>query len=204
MRACTGTGIFSEVSEENYAHNPISATLIDESNRSLITLMYDFNGRSVVALPEFLSQNGWQKHGTYEDGSFQLAARTNLGFWEYLKEDEQRRKVFDMGMRAKIVGQLLGAGKLSDPFPFDQELGKEPLGEGQVMLVDVGGGRGQALEALRVDYPGLEGRFVLQDLEPVIADAIAGGLPSSIEPMVASFFEPQPIKGKQDSIVWTF
>ncbi|KAF8247315.1 S-adenosyl-L-methionine-dependent methyltransferase [Wilcoxina mikolae CBS 423.85] len=195
MRGCTSTGIFHELGEETYSHNALSSTLIDPSNRALITLMYDFNGRSVIALPEFLAKNEWKKPGTYEDGSFQLAARTSLGFWEYLDEDEKRRKVFDMGMRAGIVGQLLGEGKLSDPFPFGEELGKDPLKEDQVLLVDIGGGRGQALEAIRVDYPQLKGRFVLQDLEPVIADAVAGGLQRDIEPMVGSFFEPQKIKG---------
>lgn len=194
MRACTSTDIFRETSEENYAHNSISSTLIDETNRALITLMYDYNGRGVIALPEFLSQHRWKTHGSYTDCAFKLGARTNLGMWEYLKEDHERRKVFDMGMRSKIVGEL-STGKLSGPFPFGDELSKEPLKKGQVMIVDIGGGGGQALEAIKADHPELGGRFVLQDLEDVIEDAVAAGLPGFIEPVVGSFFETQKIHG---------
>lgn len=60
---------------------------------------------------------------------------------------------------------------------------------------DVGGGRGQSLEAIKHDYPHLKGRLILQDLPDVIEDAKTNGLASFIEPRVGSFFEPQAIKG---------
>lgn len=79
-------------------------------------------------------------------------------------------------------------------YPFEAELNKEPVKEGEVVLVDVGGGRGHALERVKQRFPGLKGRLVLQDQDPVIKDGIAGGLSAEIEPQVASFFEPNPVR----------
>ena len=73
--------------------------------------------------------------------------------------------------------------------------GRGGEGEGEVLIVDVGGGRGQALSAIKECYPRLEGRMVLQDQAEVVEDAKRIGLPGFIEPMAASFFEPQPVKG---------
>lgn len=154
--------------------------------------MYDFTCKGVFALPEYGIKTGWQSNGTYTDGPFQLGARTKLGFWEYLKEDPERIKLFSSGMRFQIT---VGSGRRSGAYPFGDELNNVPTEDEEVSIVDVGGGRGQSLEAIKHDYPHLKGRLILQDLPDVIEDAKANGLPSFIEPHVGSFFEPQAIKG---------
>lgn len=86
-------------------------------------------------------------------------------------------------------------------YAFEEEMRAEGWGtgegegEGEVLIVDVEGGRGQALMAIRECYPRLEGRIVLQDQAEVVEDAKRSGLPGFIEPMAASFFETQPVKG---------
>ena len=49
--------------------------------------------------------------------------------------------------------------------------------------------------------------MVLQDVPEVIEDAKASGLPSFIEPLAASFFEAQPVPGKEirasPNMVWS-
>ena len=74
-------------------------------------------------------------------------------------------------------------------FPYDKELEKERIMDTNIMIADVGGGRGQALQAINEVFPGLKGRMVLQDVPEVIEYAKASGLPRFIEPMAASFFE---------------
>lgn len=81
------------------------------------------------------------------------------------------------------------------PYPWDEELRIKDMKDTDVLVVDVGGGKGQVLKAVKETFPTLTGRMVLQDVSDVIEDAKASGLPSYIEPMSASFFERQPIQG---------
>lgn len=161
--------------------------------------MYDFLGKGVYSLPEYLPSTGWKNPEEYDNSAFNFGHKTKLGFWDYLKQDPERLKVFNSGMRSlATIGTVTGGG----PYPFGEELGTEKCAEGEALLVDVGGGRGQALEAIRESFPELEGKgkLVLQDLPDVIADAKAGGLHESIEVHPASFFEPQPIKGTSSTL----
>ena len=104
-------------------------------------------------------------------------------------------RTFNNGM--KSLATVGGVTRSAGPYPFDEELQNEGLTDTDVTVVDVGGGRGQALEVIKAVFPTLKGRMVLQDLRDVIEDAKAGGLAGFIEPMVASFFERQPVEGLQ-------
>ncbi|RYP14619.1 hypothetical protein DL767_010384 [Monosporascus sp. MG133] len=201
LRACASTSLLSEPSELYYAHNAVSRTLLSPANRALLTLMFDYNGRAVVALPEFLQARKWQDPGSYTDCSFMLGCRTHLPMWEYRDRDETCRQVFDLGMQSEIVAAL-STGKASGPFPFGEELADNNnynnnnlQDDDTLTIVDLGGGRGQALQEIREEHPQLSAaRFVLMDLGPVIENALAAGLPSWIEPVVGSFFEPLPVR----------
>lgn len=61
------------------------------------------------------------------------------------------------------------------------------------LLVDIGGGHGQDLIALKEKHPTVSGKLILQDQSHVI-DEIKE-LPSGIETMSHDFFAPQPVKG---------
>ena len=198
MRACISTHLFQEASPLHYVHNAFSLIFTIPTNRDMFKQMYDFLGLGVYSMPSFLERSNYRNPTDYSDGAFQYGHRTQLGFWEYLKEKPERAALFNSGMRslATVGGATTSAGS----YPFDKELAKHDLGDDDVAIVDVGGGRGQALEAIRQTFPGLKGRMVLQDVREVIEDARAKGLPSFIEPMVSSFFEPQPVKGKRDAI----
>ncbi|KAL9082733.1 MAG: hypothetical protein Q9165_008801 [Trypethelium subeluteriae] len=193
LRACTSTHFFRETGPATYAHTALSSAYIAPENRNMTAQMYDFTCRGVFALPEFGMRNNWQSMGDYHNGPFQLGARTELGFWEYLKEMPERMERFNSGMRSQTT---IGSGKKSGVFPFGDILGETPCLEGEVAIVDVGGGRGQALEAIKQDYPNLKGRLILQDLADVIKDARCQGLDKEIETRAGSFFEALEIKGK--------
>ena len=192
MRACTSTNMFTETGEETNSHNPLSLAFAKSSNRDMFKQMYDFAGKGVYALPEFLSSTGYRSAGDYSDGAFQVGHRTRLGFWEYLKEDPERLKVFNSGMQSLAT---IGSNKSAGLYPFDQRLGEKPCSPEEVLIVDIGGGRGQALEAIKKNFPELMGRMILEDLPNVIQEAKASGLPQFIEPRAASFFQPQSVHG---------
>ena len=157
--------------------------------------MYDFLGQGVYSMPRFLKSTKYQNPTDYNHSAFQYGHCTSLGFWEYLADDPERAKVFNNGMQSLST---IGDGKTSaGSYPFDQELATKDISETDVAIVDVGGGRGQALMAIKDTFPTLQGKFVLQDVPSVIGDAKAQGLPSFIEPVATSFFDPQPVKGKQ-------
>ena len=59
--------------------------------------------------------------------------------------------------------------------------------------VDVGGGVGGQVGALRKQYPDLPGLFVLQDLPDTIKNNPAP--PKGVNCMAYDFFTPQPVKG---------
>lgn len=198
MRACTSTHLFHEASPLHYVHNAFSLIFTIPTNRDMFKQMYDFLGPGIYSMPRFLEASKYRNPTDYNDGAFQYGHRTHLGFWEYLKEEPERMTVFNSGMRS--LATIGGATRSAESYPFDEELGKYDLGDDDVAIVDVGGGRGQALEAIRQAFPGLKGRMVLQDVREVIEDARAKGLPSFIEPMVSSFLEPQPVKGKRETI----
>ena len=193
LRACTSTHILLETCEERYTHNNLSRAYLRSENRDMMAQMYDFTCKGVFALPEYGIKTEWQSNGNYSDGPFQLGARTELGFWEYLNDIPERMQLFNSGMRSQTT---VGNGRLSGAYPFGEELNKKPIHDNEVLIVDVGGGRGQSLEAIKQDYPHIKGRLILQDLPDVIDDAKLNGLPPFIETDVASFFEPQHIQGK--------
>lgn len=101
-------------------------------------------------------------------------------------------KSFNTGMR---IGKI---GRRASVFPFGDVLERHPCGENDVAIVDVGGGRGQALETIREDCPTIKGRMILQDLPNVIEDALTKGMPPFIEIIPGSFFEKQSVKGKTE------
>lgn len=155
--------------------------------------MYDFTCKGVFALPEFGQKTAWQDEATYERGPFQFGARTSLGFWEYLKEKPERMQLFNSGMRSQTT---IGSGKRSGVFPFGDVLAGDPCEDGEIAIVDVGGGRGQVLEAIKHDHPEMKGRMVLLEVGDVIEDARRQGLPEVFETVAGSFFEPLEVKGK--------
>lgn len=154
--------------------------------------MYDFAGKAVYSLPKFFELTKWRNPTDYNNSAFQLAHNTNLGFWEYLKENPERQRLFNSGMRS--VATIGKDKKSAGPFPFDRlAIGSKP--SEQLVVVDIGGGRGQMLEAIKEQYSSIAWKMVLQDLPDVIEDAREKGLPDFVEPQPASFFEPQKTHG---------
>lgn len=123
---------------------------------------------------------------------FQFAHDTNLKYFEWLQERPESRTHFE-----KVMGDgnawfhLIEPKGLAALYPYEQELGHD-TGDDDVVLVDVGGGRGQILVDVHKFLPNLKGRLVLEDLPPTFINFKA---PPGIELVPCSFFDPQPIIG---------
>lgn len=189
MRALASCHIFTETDEDMYTHNNFSRAFLVPETLSMFSEIYDMAGKAAYALPEFLSKTKYKNPEDYNDSAFHLGAHTELGFWEYLEADEKKLQAFNNGMRSQATIK-----DFDSSYPFEGELNAAPIIQGEVALVDVGGGRGHALERIKQRFPGLKGKLVLQDQAAVIEDAVRGGLSADIEAQAASFFEPNPVR----------
>lgn len=110
--------------------------------------------------------------------------------FEFLALDPVRFRNFNAAMEAKTAQTVLPY----DTFPFKEELSKIETTDDTVLLVDVGGGNGQASKAIRQLCLDVKGKMILQD-QPTVLEAITAPLPG-VEKMGYDFFTPQPVKGE--------
>lgn len=150
----------------------------------------------MAKLPEYLSSINFRSPSDPQKALFQYALGTDLNMFEWLKTQPEQLTVFSAYNTAatKIQGRSLQT-TISALFPHQKSEGptqQARLEEDQVLLVDVGAGRGQALRDVRAERPDLTGRIIAQDLPEVIAGRdVAEG----VENMIYNFLDIQPIKG---------
>lgn len=122
----------------------------------------------------------------------QYQNNTTLDYWEWLERNPVQMDAYNKTMERSIeVARSLGNGGFASMYPFAEELGQDVAPE-DVVIVDVGGGRGQALKEVRTHAPNLKGRMVSEDRAATLKDNICG---VDVECLPYNFFEPQPIKG---------
>jgi hypothetical protein len=80
-----------------------------------------------------------------------------------------------------------------DVYDSDKQAG----GDQRVILVDVGGGKGQILRSILEENTHIPpNRCVLEDQSDQAVHADATGVLSTVKRQVASFFQEQPVKGE--------
>ncbi|KFZ04842.1 hypothetical protein V501_08932 [Pseudogymnoascus sp. VKM F-4519 (FW-2642)] len=175
------TTLSNGLAEENYQHS--------------ISFCYDAARPSFNGFPEFFKKTQYRSPslGSLE-GPFQDAHKTQLPFFEWLVATLLHLQHFDSFMSAYRAGKA----NWYDPgfYPVSERMISGFDGSSSdVLLVDVGGGRGHDVAAFAAQHVSRMGRIILQDREPVIADVLASGKERLFEAQVHDFFTPQPIKG---------
>lgn len=152
----------------------------------------------LVKLPEYLSSTSFQNPGTEEKNLFQYTMNTEMNYFDWLHTQPRDLEIFSAAMQASSQRSQGAAAKLvSSQFPLSDVLNcdtnkSEELEKENVLIVDVGGGRGKVLNDLRIARPDLQGGMIVQDLPK----EIDGREPTpGIKSMAHDFFTPQPIKG---------
>ena len=138
-------------------------------------------------LPSYLAEIKYQNPTELRKSAFQPGHNTDLTPYEWLMVHPAEFIDTMQWMSAQREGEKIW----TDVFPFEQELGHNLTAE-TPLLVDVGGSIGHQCVAFKAKYPHLPGRVILQDLPPVIANAIPA---EGVEATVHDFFTEQPIKG---------
>ena len=126
----------------------------------------------------------------------QYVTKSDIGFFQWIKNQPHALERFSASMAANVrLSQMEIQAALCSLFPNyeAQESKDHSSGEEDVLLIDVGGGRGQALADLRRARPDLRGRFIVQDLPQEIEGRDES---DGIEAMPHDFFTPQPVRGR--------
>lgn len=143
-----------------------------------------------AALPAFLERTKYQNPSDGANCPFQPAHNTPETLFEWFPKHPTNHEAFMLWMTA----QREGRDRWLDFFPFPERVGDGfQGGDSQaVMLVDIGGGIGHEVQAIKQYYPSLPGRFILQDTPETLKKALP--VPS-METMEHDFFTKQPVAG---------
>lgn len=139
-------------------------------------------------------KHGFKNPEDAKNSPFSFAnGRDDKGIFDILEEQPERMKLFNSAM---AIQATIGLKEVMLAYPFD----KLQANKDGVVLVDVGGGKGQVINEIRTVYPNLQGTMVLEDMRVVLEGGIV--VPEEVIKQPYDFFkEEQPIKGIQVRIL---
>ena len=144
-------------------------------------------------MPAYFEKNGYHCPTDPLAAPLQYTFNTDLHIWDYIEKKSKASRDFDTFMTASRKNRPIFA----DWFPVQEQILDgyrcAANNEDGVLLVDIGGGRGQDVETFKNRFPGARGRMILQDLPRTVEHA---RLSPGIEVMAHDFMKPQPIKGR--------
>lgn len=156
-------------------------------------ISFETTARIQIKMPEYFKNNGYKCPTDIYKGPFQYAFDTDLSFFQFIHQYPERMKIFNTYM----TGNRAARKHWVDWFPVRSELLDDfqaHAANNNVLLVDMGGGKGHDLERLIATFPEAHGKVVLQDLPGTIANLKDFG--GAINPMVHDIFTAQPIYGE--------
>ncbi|KAH7377992.1 O-methyltransferase-domain-containing protein [Cadophora sp. MPI-SDFR-AT-0126] len=173
----------------SYSHTPYSRFLTlppaEASTRHLFDNMLQAQANSASG---YYLKYGFKNPEDATNSPFSFAhGKDDKGIFDILEEQPERMKVFNSAM---AIQATIGLKDVILAYPFD----KLEANKDGIVLVDVGGGKGQVINEIRRDYPNLQGAMVLEDMEIVLQGGTA--VPDEVIKQPYDFFkEEQPIKG---------
>lgn len=170
MRALASVGIFTEVSDRNFALTPLAATLQSHSPESL----------RYVAMAQMGDDHslGWSNGlHSLKTGETAFDAATGMSSWDYYAQHPEGGWVFSQSMTSLFASVSQAVAATYDFSQFKT-------------IVDVGGSQGSLISAIVRSYPHIKG--ILFDLPEVIATV---SVDTNIQPVTGNFFESVPSGG---------
>ncbi|QDS72572.1 hypothetical protein FKW77_000844 [Venturia effusa] len=191
LRLVCALGFVKQVDASSWEATSMTHTLTVPPLRDWMVAHFDKRMEIWGRFPAWLKKHDYKTSwASDEDNIAKEVFGSNC--WEFFDQHPEDSVTFDSAMSI----QENFPAETQPPYPmFGNAAGLDLKADG-VTLVDVGGGAGQAIGNIRKTYPNIPGRFILQDL-PKSIESLAPGRSEELgfEPMVHSFFEPQPIKG---------
>jgi demethylsterigmatocystin 6-O-methyltransferase len=190
LRAVCSIGYLKQTDVKQWEPTPITHALNVPGLHDWMIAHFDERMVITGKFPAWLKARGHKTTGANDDNVATEVLKDSI--WEWLEKHPEDSAIFDSAMSV----QERFPKEMIPPYPFSGDIGEVRADPGAVAFVDIGGGFGQAIKRLRGEYPGLKGRFILQDLPKSIEkiDAVQAK-EGGFEPTVHDFFTPQPIKG---------
>lgn len=182
------------VAEGRFHATPLTDGLAQENFQKTIQFCYDITRPAFNCFPEYFKANEYKDSVTALNGPFQHAfcPKEPMHFFPWLQANPPNLDLFAAFMSAYRAGHKnwwdVGV------YPVHERLVEGfDASASDVLLVDMGGGRGHDLDQLLTVHQQRPGRVILQDLEPVI-ETIEDKEAKQYEAQVHDFFTPQTIK----------
>ena len=187
MRLVTHEGVCEEVAHGVYAPNEKTKFLALPGILNGYTHLYDFAVKIVGDVPELIREGKLVQFPEGPDERSPIQHVFGDTMFGILSKDARRKKIFDDYMEAR---RYSSEPKWLDIYPAGEKLRAD---EGQVLIVDVGGGKGHDLALFRKRFPDIAGELVVQDLPRTFSSLVEK--PAGVTFMEHDFFTEQPIKG---------
>lgn len=187
MKHMAAMHVVEEVGQDAYRGTPLSDALTEPANRDGIKYTLDVAGPSFLGTPAYLAKTGYQNPSNIMDGPFQFGHKTDLPFFAYLNQKPDSLTHFNNYM----TGFRQGKARWLDFYPVNESLLQGSRVD-DVLMVDVGGGLGHDLHALRQRFPDVKHKLILQDRKEVIQPLTSD---DAFEAQSHDFFTEQPVKG---------
>ncbi|KAK8244357.1 O-methyltransferase [Phyllosticta capitalensis] len=188
------TEMLQQVGEDHVAHTKFSKIYRNKDPQGIFfQIMFDEGMVPYTRFPEYFRKYGRKEpiEPTESPHGFGWG-HEGKNFWEII--DGERLEDFNTSMMT-----LDSVVPVTGMFPFGYILeNAHHVAPDAPLVVDVGGGRGQALMRIREECPDIPAdRLVLQDRPEVIEDAKQKDVPEmrGMKMMPHDFFDPQPAKG---------
>lgn len=197
MRVILVQGIATETGPDEYTHNQLSLALLPENAGSFFLLCMDLS-KAMGMLPDYFKTHAPQDIYDLTKSPFVYSVgKEGRSYYEVLNDDVEQRNLWNVALQSAEKNM-----PVRGMFPFEslkEQVEKEPE---RAFVVDIGGGRGQALLAIQEDCPnGFGGKLILQDL-PIVIESLKPEEIPNIEATVHDLFTPQLVKSK--SYLWAW
>jgi len=186
MRILTATGTIAEIGFETYAATEFSDLFCTpEWAAGLRHGSRDF-AVSIAKMPEYFAENGLQAPPSAANGLYQYSH--GIPFLQYLGQNAEAAKQFNVFMTAVRAGKK----SWTETFPISEKLHVDSADD--VLLVDIGGGKGHDLVEFSTAQKrmGLKGKLILQDL-PRVTTQVPTEWNHLFEIQEHDFFRQQPV-----------
>ncbi|GAB1316332.1 hypothetical protein MFIFM68171_06542 [Madurella fahalii] len=186
-------GTLRQIGTDKIAHTELSKCYASENPIwAMVHLGFDSQLPSFVAMPRYFDHFGMVEP-TDRLQTVYAFAEDQLGstVWEIIRKDELRLKTSTLAMGG-VEEHLpaLGSYDLGWAVQAAANSADRPL------VVDVGGGKGQALKSIFAATPGLpRHRCVLEDLAEVIEASKDDAELADVKKLAIDFHKEQPVKG---------
>lgn len=178
----------------NLLSTDLSDSLAAENYQQSICVCYDVSRPSFNGFPDFFKSKGTKGTMLHSmNGPFQAAHNTELSFPQWLADTPPYLQYFNSYMSAYRAGKPNWCDDGFYPVT-DRLISGFNDSVSDVLLVDVGGGRGHDLATFASQFSSHPGRLVLQDREQVIASIPADAERPRFEAQAHDIFMPQPVK----------